>query len=73
MKTNITIYSEDLTKEDIQSMLQGIRDCELKCFPEKEIQIWIEVPELTSEECAEILSSIKPAYKYGPIQFSRGR
>ena len=66
MKVELTISSRQLTREDLRQLLQSIRDCELASFPDKEIAILIEVPELSSSECAEILTSIKPAYKYGP-------
>ena len=67
MKIKLTILSQQLTKEDLQNLLQGIRDCEIKYFPNKELSILIEVPELTTAECTEILTSIKPPYKYGPL------
>lgn len=67
MEVKVTIQSKELSKEELQQLIQGIRDCEQKAFPEKEIRIWIEVPELTSAECNQILASIKPPYKHGPI------
>jgi len=66
MEVKLTLSSQQLTKEELQHLLQSIRDCEIKYFPNKEISIWIEVPELTTAECTEILTSIKPPYKYGP-------
>ena len=66
MKVKLTLSSQQLTKEEIRLLIQSIRDCEIKYFPNKEISIWIEVPELTTAECTEILASIKPPYKYGP-------
>lgn len=70
MQVKVTIKSEELSKEELQQLIQSIRDCEQKWFPNKEISIWVEVPELTSDECQQILTSIKPPYKYGPIQFN---
>lgn len=71
-----TIYSTQLDKEEIRRLLQSIRDCEMKYFPNKEIVIWVEVPELTNAECTEILASINPPFKYGPsvnkIRFGGG-
>ena len=67
MKANIVIYSEDLTKEDVQLLLQSIRDCEQKLFPDKEIGIAVFVPELTTDECSEIIKDVKPPFKHGPI------
>lgn len=67
MQVKVTLQSKELSKEELQVLLQAIRDCERKSFPDKEISIWIEVPELTAKECAEILTSVKPPYKYGPI------
>ncbi len=66
MEVKVTIQSQRLTKEEVQRLLQSIRDCEQESFPNKEISIWIEAPGLTGSECAEILTSIKPPYKYGP-------
>ena len=63
MKVKLTVDSDQLTKEELRLLLQSIRDCEQTSFPDKEISVWIEVPELTAEECAEILVSIKPPYK----------
>ena len=48
-------------------MLQAVRDCEMATFPEKEISVFIEVPDLLMAECTKILTSIKPPYDYGPI------
>lgn len=67
MKVRLTIDSTQLTKEELQHLLQGIRDCEQRSFPDKEISIWIEVPELSKSECQEILTSIKPPYRQGPF------
>ncbi|MBA7465370.1 hypothetical protein ES707_00532 [subsurface metagenome] len=66
MKIKLSLESQQLTKEELRLLIQAIRDCEQRSFPDKEISIWIEVPELTRSECAEILTSIKPPYKYGP-------
>lgn len=66
MEVKITIQSKELSKEELQLLIQSIRNCEQKSFPDKEIFIWVEVPELSKAECAEILASIKPPYKYGP-------
>jgi len=67
MQVTITIQSRELSKEELRLLIQSIRDCEQKSFPGKEIAIWVEVPGLTAEECNEILASVKPPYKYGPI------
>lgn len=72
MEVKVTIQSKQLTKEELQQLIQSIRDCEIKSFPDKEIAVWIEVPGLTSAECAEILTSIKPPYEYGPISLNVG-
>lgn len=66
MKVKLTLESKELTKEELRCLIQSIRDCEIKYFPQKEISIWVEVPELPTAECTEILASIKPPYKYGP-------
>jgi len=70
MKVKLTLESQQLTKEELQRIIQSIRDCEQESFPDKEISIWIEAPELSTQECEQILASIKPPYKYkyGPFQ-----
>jgi len=67
MQVTITIQSRELSKEELRLLIQRIRDCEMKYFPGKEISVWVEVPGLTAAECVEILASIKPPYKHGPI------
>jgi len=67
MKVNISIQSEQLSKEDLQLLLQYIRDCEQKNFPDKEIHITIDAPDMSAEEIKEILTEIKPPLKYGPF------
>jgi hypothetical protein len=66
MKTTISLQSEQLNKEDVRALLQAIRLCEMANFLNKEIRIFIEVPELTTDEMNEILKSIKPPYVWGP-------
>ena len=66
MKTTFRLESDKLNKEDLRNLLQAVRLCEMAKFPNKEIQIFIEVPELTTDEMNEILKSIKTPYKYGP-------
>ena len=67
MQFKLTLQSQQLTKEEVQLLIQSIRDCEQESFPDKEISIWVEVPELSTSECQEILTSIKPHFKYGPL------
>ena len=67
MKMNVVVYSEELNKEDIQVLLQGIRDCEQNSFPDKTIVVAVFVPELSTEDVTEILSQIKPPFKQGPV------
>jgi len=69
VKVQLIIESQHLTKEELRLLIQSIRDCEQKSFPNKEIAIFIEAPELSASECEQILASIKPPYKYkyGPF------
>jgi hypothetical protein len=71
VKAAVHISSEQLNKEDIRALLQSIRDCETQNFPGKVISIIVEVPELTSEVCKDILTGIKPGFKHGPMIFKR--
>jgi len=64
VKINLSLESQQLTKEELRLLIQSIRDCEQKSFRDKEIAIWIEAPELSASECEQILASIKPPYKY---------
>jgi len=65
----VTIQSEKLSKDDLQALLQSIRDCEQKLFKDKEIYISAEAPELTTDEMGEILKKIRPPFTYGPVIF----
>lgn len=67
MKVKLTLESQELDKEDLRCLVQSIRDCEIKYFPNKEISVWVEVPDLPTEECNQILAGIKPPYGYGPF------
>ena len=67
MEVKLTLTSQQLDKEELRHLIQAIRDCEQSSFPDKEISIWIEVPELSGPEASEILASIKPAYGSGVI------
>lgn len=73
MKTTFRLESDQLNKEDLRILLQAVRLCEMANFPNKEIQIFIEVPELSTDEMTELFKSIKPPYKWGPkiITFDR--
>jgi len=62
MKVKVTLQSQQLSKEELLLLIQSIRDCEQKFFPDREIYIWIDAPELTTAEATEILTSIKPPY-----------
>lgn len=66
MKTTIYLQSEQLDKEDLRTLLQAIRLCEMATFPSKEIYIKVEIPELSTDEVTKILTSIKPPFKWGP-------
>ena len=72
VKVKLTVESQQLTKHHLRQLLQAIRTCEQTWFPDKEIYIWIEAPELSEAECEAILLSIKPAYRDGPKIFRRG-
>jgi len=71
MKVKLTLESQQLTKEELRLLIQSIRDGEQKSFPDKEISIWIEAPELSASQVSEILASIKPPYGRARI-FRRG-
>ena len=64
MKSNIVIYSEQLVKEDIQILLQAIRDCEQKYFKNKEVGIAVFAPALSKGQCQELISNIAPSFPH---------
>ena len=63
MKISIVIRGEDFAGEDLRLLLQGIRDADQKFSPEKQIFMVVSAPELTAQECVEILSSLKPPFE----------
>ena len=67
METTICIQSKDLAKEELCLLIQSIRDCEQKSFPEKEIFILIYAPDLNPTEVSEMLGKIHPGYGDGPV------
>ena len=67
MKMNVVVYSEEMNKEDVRALLQSIRDCEQKSFPDKTIVVAVFVPELSTEDVNAILSQMKPSFKQGPV------
>ncbi len=56
-----------MSKEEVQLLLQKIRDCEQESFPQKEIGVFLFVPELTTEEGTAIMGGVKPPFQYGPF------
>jgi len=71
MKVELSLTSDQLEKEDIRALIQAIRACEMSTFPEKEISIKVEAPDLSMDDMGEILRSIKPPYRHGPFTFKR--
>lgn len=70
MNTKILIDSDHLSKADLRVLLQVIRTAEQQVFPEKEISIFVMAPELKTQEMIELLGSINPPLRYGPVVFS---
>ncbi len=73
MKVKLIIDSQQLTKEELQQLIQSIRDCEQKSFPDKEVFIWIDAPGLSASEGKQISASIKPPYKYKYLMITTQR
>lgn len=67
MRISIVISGEDFTREDLRLLLQGIRDQEQKFSQNKEMFMAVSAPELTAQEMVEILGSLNPPFKQGPI------
>jgi len=72
MRVKVSVQSEQLSKDSLRALLQAIRDCEQRFFKDKEIWVFAEAPELTSEEMTEVLTSVRPLYEYGPVIFKYG-
>lgn len=71
MKIELVLSSEELDKEDLRALIQAVRTCERDNFPEKVISIKVEAPDLSMQDCDEILRSIQPPYRHGPFTFKR--
>ena len=72
MRVKVTIQSSEFSKDDLRALLQAIRDCEQRFFKEKQIWVRVDVPDLSSTEMTEVLTSISPPYEYGPVIIGRG-
>jgi len=55
-----------LSKEELGHLLQSIRNCEQAYFPDKELFIWVDCPELTTAEVRGLFTNLTPPFKYGP-------
>jgi len=64
VEANLSVTSDQLNKEDVRALLQAIRDCENVNFPDKEIFISCEVPEMNVEDLRNILDSIRPPFDF---------
>jgi len=69
VKTEVIVQSNKLSKGDLILLLQAIRDCEQRNFPDETITILVDVPEFTIAEMSEVLASIKPPFAHGPAVF----
>ena len=72
MRVKVTIQSDELSRDDLQALLQAIRDCEQRFFKDKQIWVRVDAPDLSSAEMTEVLTSINPPYEYGPVIIGRG-
>ena len=64
MKIKVTLESKDFSAEELYQVLQAIRDCEQKHFPQKVISILVNIPELPTVEGQAILSRITPSLPF---------
>lgn len=67
MKSRIVIESEELSKEDLRAILQVIRTTEHKFFPDKNIFIMLDTPELSLKEATDLLASLNPPLPYQTV------
>lgn len=69
MRINLSIKSDELDKDDLRALLQALRTIEQTAFKDKKIFISCEAPDMSNEDMAEVLCSIRPSYNYGPVIF----
>ena len=58
----VVIRGGNFSKQDIQDLLQAIRDCEQGKFPDKDISILVHAPSLNAEESTEIIKGVRPHF-----------
>lgn len=63
MNINISIDNDTLSEDELQKLVQCIREIEQN-RPERHIDIWIDSPEKTMTEVKRVISSIKPEFPY---------
>jgi hypothetical protein len=63
MNINISIDNDTLSEDELQKLVQCIREIEQN-RPERHIGIWIDSPEKTMTEVKRVISSIKPEFPY---------
>lgn len=62
MEVTVTIKSADLTRYELLSLLQAIRDCEQTNFRQKLLGIAVGTePQMSQDELLELLAQIRPS------------
>lgn len=68
----MNIYlSGQFNRDELEAILQAIRDCEQRTFPTKTVHIGVDAPELSLDEVKAVLEAIKPAFSGGIAVFPR--
>ncbi len=62
MNITIQLMCEGFSKEELQILLQAIRDCEKTNFPQKNLMMLLDVPDLTVDELTDIIQGLKPPF-----------
>lgn len=63
MNINISIDNDTFSEEELEKLLQCIREIEQN-RPKRHIDIWIDSPEKSMKEIKRVISSVKPEFPY---------
>ena len=64
MATEVKVLANTMSKDQLQGLLQTIRDWERKNALDDEVVVLVDCPHLTVKDLADILDSIKPPFQF---------
>ena len=62
MKIRVVIQSGQLSARELRLLLQSVRDCGQRSFPDKLTYIQLEAPDLSNAEARDLLARIRPPF-----------